>query len=260
MLIGKKYPTSMKNLIKHILREQTDVVPGVPKETTWVKGKSVTMSIPSKTLFFKATKQLVLSDPGGVLGMEDAAYEDRSWEMDSVLKLFGLNTNYESLTNKIFWAANDNQEGIEDGSINSFDELTLRQYKKYRVECSESWTENVYYNWAPIVEAYSEDDAMNAVYQDDDGYYQYYEWENQPGFDREVGDSDSMGKEVEQVTEIGPADGNIVPIKENESPDENELVDGLRGILNKQREAHSEDSWYGDITKLLKRLNIPLKG
>ena len=49
-------------------------------------------------------------------------------------------------------------------------------------------------------------------------------------------------------------------IKENESPDENELVDGLRNILNKQKESHSEDSWYNDITKLLKSLNIPLKG
>ena len=249
----------MRRIIKQILREQNDVVPGVPKETTWVKGKSVTMPIPSKSLFFKVVKQLVSSDPGGVLGMDASSYDDRSYEMDSVLKLFGLSTNYETLTNKIFWAANDNQEGIEDGSINSFDELKLRPYKKYRVECSETWTEHVYYNWAPIVEAYSDDDAMNMVYHDDDGYYQHYEWENEPGFERDVGDSDSDGKEVDDVVEIGIVNESRI-IKENESPDENELVDGLRHILDKQREAHSEDVWYGDITKLLKRLNIPLKG
>ena len=250
----------MRRLIKQILREQNDVVPGVPAETTWVKGKNVTMTIPSKTFFFKVVKELVLSDPGGVLGMDDSSYDDRSYEMDNVLKLFGLNTNYEVLVNKIFWAAYDNRDSVGTGTAKSFDDLELRQLKKYRVECSESWTEHVYYNWAPIVEAYSSDDAMNAVYQDDDGYYQYYEWDNQPGFERDVGDSDSDGKEIDDVVEIGPADGNIVPIKENESPDENELVDGLRNILSKQRETHSEDVWYSDITKLLKRLNIPLKG
>ena len=249
----------MRRIIKKILREQSDTVPGVPRESTWVKGKEFTMPIPSKPLFFKVVKQLVLSDPGGVLGMEDSAYDDRSYEMDNVLKLFGLSTNYEALTNKIYWASVDNLEGIEGGSINSFDELTLRQYKKYRVECSESWTEHVYYNWEPIVEAYSEDDAMNLVYHDDDGYYQYYEWENEPGFERDVGDSDSDGKEVDQVVEIGIVNESRM-LKENESPDENELVDGIRNILSKQREAHSEDVWYGDITKLLKRLNIPLKG
>ena len=250
----------MRRIIKQILREQNDVVPGVPTEITWIKGKQSTMAIPSKSLFFKVVKQLVLSDPGGVLGMEDSSYDDRSYEMDNVLKLFGLSTNYETLTNKIYWASVDNLEGIEGGSINSFDELTLRQYKKYRVDCSETWTEHVYYTWSPIVEAYSKDDAMNIVYQDDDGYYQYYEWENEPGFDRDVGDSDAEGKEVDDVAELGPADGNVAPINENESPDENELVDGIRNILSKQRKAHSEDVWYGDITKLLKRLNIPLKG
>jgi len=249
----------MKGTIKKILREQSDTVPGVPVETTWVKGKEHTMALPSKNLFFKVVKQLVLSDPGGVLNAQDSSYDDRSYEMDNVLKLFGLSTNYETLTNKIFWAATDNLEGIEGGSINSFDELTLRQYKKYRVECSESWTEHVYYNWAPIVEAYSEDDAMNMVYHDDDGYYQYYEWDDKPGFERDVGDSDSDGKEVDSVVEIGIVNESRM-IKENESPDENELVDGIRNILSKQREAHSEDVWYGDITKLLKRLNIPLKG
>ena len=249
----------MRRIIKKILREQSDTVPGVPTETTWVKGKEHTMPIPSKNLFFKVVKQLVLSDPGGVLNAQDSSYDDRSYEMDNVLKLFGLSTNYETLTNKIFWAATDNLEGIEGGSINSFDELTLRQYKKYRVECSESWTEHVYYNWAPIVEAYSEDDAMNMVYHDDDGYYQYYEWDDKPGFERDVGDSDSDGKEVDSVVEIGIVNESRM-IKENESPDENELVDGIRNILSKQREAHSEDVWYGDITKLLKRLNIPLKG
>jgi hypothetical protein len=251
----------MRRLIKHILREQSDVTPGVPPETRYDKQlqKHIPLPVPSKTIFFKVVKQVVVSDPGGVLEMDDSSNEDRAWEMDNVLKLFGINSNYEALTNKIFWAAYDNQEGIKDDSINSFDELNLRQYKEYRVECSETWTEHVTYFWEPIVESYSEDDATSVVYRDEDGYYAYWEWDNKPGFDRDVGDSDSDGKEVDRVTEIGPVNESRM-IKENESPDENELVDGIRNILSKQREAHSEDVWYSDITKLLKRLNIPLNG
>ena len=252
----------MKGLIRHILREQSDVVTGVPVETRYnsEQQKHLPMALPSKVIFFKAVKQIVEMNPGKVLEFDNTAPEDRSYEMDGQLRLFGINANYEALSNKIFWAAYDNQEGINNGSINSFDELELRPLKKYRVECYENWVEHVSYAWEPIVEAYSVDDAINMVQTDDDGFYQYYEWDNKPGFDRDVGDSDSDGKEIADVIEIGLADNvnESKVIKENENPDENELIDGLRGILHKQKEAHSEDSWYDDITKLLKRLNIPL--
>ena len=247
----------MKYLIKKILREHSDVAPGVPVDHYWEKGKQIPRAIPSKTIFFKAVKQIAETNPGNVLEHDEAATEDRAYEMDNVLKLFGINSSYYALVNKIFWAAYDNQEGIKDDSINSFDELNLRQYKKYRVECYENAVEHVSYQWAPIVEAYSEDDAASLVQMDDDGYYSYWEYDNDPSYDKDYGDMDSDGKEIESVTEIGPVNESRV-IKENESPEENELVDGLRDILHKQKEAHSEDSWYNDITKLLNRLNIPL--
>jgi|TARA_R110002020_G_scaffold79315_2_gene198909 hypothetical protein len=249
----------MKNLIKHILREHGDVTPGLPEETYWSKGEQTPYNIPSKTVFFKAVKQIVETNPGNVLEYDDTNTEDRAYEMNSVLKLFGMDSNYYALTNKIFWAAYDNRTGIEDGSINSFDDLELRQLKKYKVDCYENAVEHVSYAWSPLVEAYSEDDAANIVQMDDDGYYSYYEYDNDPSYNKEYGDVDSDGKEIDKVTEIGPLEG-LRMIKENESPDENELVDGLRHILDKQKESHSEDVWYGDITKLLNRLNIPLKG
>jgi len=247
----------MKDLIKKILREHSDVTPGVPIDHTWIKGKKIQRAIPSKTIFFKAVKQIVETNPGNVLEYDDTNPEDRTYEMDSVLKLFGINSNYYALVNKIFWAAYDNRTGIEDGSINSFDDLELRQLKQYRVECHENAVEYVTYYWEPVVEAYSEDDAASIVQMDDDGFYNHWEWDNRPGYDKDYGDTDSDGKEIEQVTEIGPVNESRI-IQENESPDENELVDGIRNILSKQREAHSEDSWYNDITKLLNRLNIPL--
>ena len=254
---GRDSRTTIGNPLR--LREQGDVTPGVPVETTYSSERKehVPMAIPSKTLFFKVVKQIVETNPGNVLEYDDTNTEDRAYEMDSVLKLFGMDSNYFALTNKIFWAAYDNRTGIEDGSINSFDELNLRPYKEYRVECYETAVEHVTYQWEPIVEAYSSDDAANLVIMDDDGYYAYWEWDNQPGYNKDYGDMDSDGKEIEQVTEIGPVNESRV-IKENESPEENELIDGLRDILHKQKEAHSEDRWYDDIEKLLKRLNIPL--
>ena len=250
----------MKGLIKKILREHSDVTPGVPIDHTWIKGKQIQRPIPSKTIFFKAVKQIVETNPGNVLEYDDTPTEDRAYEMDSVLKLFGMDSNYDALTNKIFWAAYDNKDSISMGTANSFDDLELRPLNKYRVECYENAVEHVSYSWSPVVEAYSEDDAASVVQMDEDGYYGYWEYDNDPSYDKEYGDMDTEGKEIEQVELIGAV--NLVNesrvIKENESPDENELVDGLRDILSKQRKAHSEDVWYSDITKLLNKLNIPL--
>ena len=258
MLIGKKYQTNMKRLIRKVLREQSDAV-DVPADAIWKAGVKTTRPIPSKTIFFKVVKQIALTNPGGVLNGTDHGQDDRSWEMNSVLKLFGVDAYYLSLSNKIFWAAYDNLSGLEDGSINSFDELKLRPLTKWAVEVEETWTEHVNYYWSPIVEAYSEDDAANIVQMDEDGFYQYWEWESEAGFQKEYGETDSDGKEVMNVKPASFIKESRM-LKENESPDENELVDGLRNILNKQKESHSEDVWYGDITKLFKRLNIPLKG
>jgi len=248
----------MKRLIRKVLREQSDAV-DVPADSVWKGGVKTIRPIPSKTIFFKLVKQTALTNPGGVLDSPDHDLGDRSWEMDSVLKLFGVDSSYLTLTNKIFWAAYDNLSGLEDGSINSFDELKLRPLSKWAVEVEESWSEHVHYYWSPVVEAYGEDDAANIVQMDEDGFYQYWEWESEPGFRKEYGDTDSDGKEIMNVKPESFIKESRM-LKENESPDENELVDGLRNILNKQKESHSEDSWYNDITKLLKRLNIPLKG
>ena len=243
------------------LNEQSDVVPGVPVSNAWdsAKKKHVPQPLPTKKLFLRVVKQIVSENPEDILSQTDITQEDRAHYLEDILKLFGINVWYRELTDKIFWAAFDNQIRIEADEVNSFDDLDLRPLKEYKVTCEENWTERVWYQWEPKVKAYSEDDAMNEVYADEDGFYQYWEWENEPGFSKDFGDTEGDGKEVIKVEEIGPVNESRI-IKENESPDENELVDGLRDILHKQKEAHSEDSWYNDITKLLKRLNIPLEG
>ena len=42
------------------------------------------------------------------------------------------------------------------------------------------------------------------------------------------------------------------------SPEENDLIDGIRDILKKQKKNKDEDAYYDDLEHLLKNLNIPL--
>ena len=239
----------MKYVIKKILREHGD------KEL-------------SDNLFFRITKQLLEDNPdmfGGDYHM-DTTY-DRAQDMSNVTKLFGISIHNYKLASKLYWAAYDNRDSLNMGTAKSYDDLELRPLTQWKVTCEENRNENIWYTWEPIVEAYDRDDAVSEVQYDEDGYYGYWEWEDEPGFDKEYGDTDGDGKEITDVVEIEPEDrfSSAPPeapqptnLTEAEGPEENELVDGLRDILHKQKESHSEDSWYNDITKLLKRLNIPL--
>ncbi len=42
------------------------------------------------------------------------------------------------------------------------------------------------------------------------------------------------------------------------SPEENDLIDGIRDILKKQKENKDEDAYYDDLEDLLKKYKIPL--
>jgi len=41
------------------------------------------------------------------------------------------------------------------------------------------------------------------------------------------------------------------------SPEENDLIDGIRDILKKQKENKDEDAYYDDLEHLFKKLDIP---
>ena len=98
--------------------------------------------------------------------------------MSTPLKVLGIDNSGEGLTDKIFWAANDNREGIVDGSISGYDQLYLRPLVQYDVPLYESVREYKTISWIPKVECYSKDDAMNTVIYDEDGAYDSYEWED----------------------------------------------------------------------------------
>ena len=51
---------------------------------------------------------------------------ERQRDMSTPLKVLGIDNSGEGLTDKIFWAANDNREGIVDGSISGYDPIIFK--------------------------------------------------------------------------------------------------------------------------------------
>ena len=260
----------MKALIKKILREEKgNRVMGSVKG---FDGKQKTYHSWDPKIFFRIIKEIidsVMSDKSLLDEMENESTWDRYDILKPTLNLFGITRDEfgwdaDSLINKLFWAIKDNYDGIKDGTITNFNQLDLRPLQTFKAEMQENAVEHVTHYWSPILEAYATDDARSAIMNDDDGLYNYFEWDNEPGYERETGDYDSDGNEVTDVYRIDVGQkrgkvGNSLGLTESESPDENELIDGLRKILHKQKEAHSEDVWYDDIQHLFKKLNIPLE-
>ena len=253
----------MKTLIKKILREQEEVkgATGSNYDYDTKKHYSVTNTV-STTQFFMAVRYLVENNSYDIL---DSLTDDDSWSrwqaLNKFLKLIGITENdldQESaagIPSKMLWAAIDNYEGIKSENIKSFDQLELRPLKQYKATCYENTTEHVTYYWEPTLEGYSERDVQNEIIEDEDGSYAWWEWEGTPEFDREVGDSDSDGIEIEDIIEVGI---DKKQIKEVESPEENDLIDKLRKIMKQWKKEDKENEWYDKIENALKELHVPL--
>ena len=203
----------------------------------------------AKSIFFKATQILCkMKDASWFTQNEDRGENlwERQGDMSTPLKVLGIDNNGEGLTDKIFWAANDNREGIVDGSITSYDQLYLRPLIQYDVPLYESVREYKTISWIPKVECYSKDDAMNTVIYDEDGVYDSYEWEDDKyNYNVDSEDWESEGKEldgeVQVVKTIYPAEegGEVVKESINEeigpSPEENDIMSELQELV---------DEWY----------------
>ena len=188
--------------------------------------------------------------------MKDASwftqYEDfndnlwhRQEDMSTALKVLGIERDSEGLTDKIYWAANDNRIGILDGSITNYDQLWLRPLVEYKVPLFENAREFKTVYWSPKVECYSKEDAFNTVLYDEDGVYDQWEWDGDPSYEVESEEWDGEGKEldgdIEVVQTIYPGEKGSEPVKEsiNEeigpSPVENDIMSELQELV---------DEWY----------------
>ena len=243
----------MKDLIKNILLEQTQMVPpeswhgesrGIGKdgrEYVWNK-QSIT-----KSMFMKGVKLLVRYNSESELDeIADGGQNlyERTTDLDKYLKLVGVRNNSEGLSSKMLWAAIDNYEGVNVGGIISYDQLNLRPLKKFDIDCWEDVNEYKTIKYRVTTEAFATIDAENMVIYDDDGVYQQYDW---PHIDEEHHEYDVQDRGTEEPSDKGDVyvhtdtnnytdekeddDQQITESKLKAGPEENDIISELEELL-----------------------------
>lgn len=215
---------NMKHLIRRILREDspgtgtwsdpliTDDSGNVPIQSyapTRVhegEGKYVIKPVSKKVFFLAVELLLRMKDSRWFEENSGESLDDSPWyraqDMNKTLKILGLNDT--GIADKVFWAAIDNKEGVEDGSITNYDQLDLRAFRRYMYPMYESVRVFKHISWAPVVEAFDGDDARAEVIYDEDGVYQSGEWYDKEGYEEEEVDWESEGAESDgEIEEVG---------------------------------------------------------
>tara|TARA_R110002050_G_scaffold245993_2_gene383738 strand:- start:593 stop:1522 length:930 start_codon:yes stop_codon:yes gene_type:complete len=208
----------------------------------------------SKNIFFKALEILCkMKDASWFTQNEEL--DDNLWQrqqdMSTPLKVLGINED-GGLTDKIFWAANDNREGIVGGSITGYDQLYLRPLIQYDIPLFESVREYKTVSWVPTVECYSKEDAFAMVIYDEDGAYDSYEWESDKyNYSSDTDDWESEGKEQDGEITVAKViyqaekgsepvgDPNLGKVQESiikemgPGPEENDIMSELQELVDK---------------------------
>ena len=225
-------------------------------------GKQKTYHSWDPQIFFRIIKEIIDSVvPNNSL--LDEMDHDSTWDRYEVFKptlnLFGVTQDdfgwdAGSLINKLFWAIKDNYDGIKDGTITTFNQLDLRPLQTFKADLHENSVEHVTHYWSPILDAYDGDDASSAIMDDDEGLYNHYEWEGQPGYERETGDYDSDGFEIADIYVVDQSE-KPTWINESESPEENDIIEELKELVSLKKESISTDEIKEIITKYT---NLPI--
>ena len=205
----------------------------------------------SKELFFKAIN-LLIKNKSKSWFEENLEPDDSTWyrnnEMKPFLKLIGLGATaaIQGLASKMFWAAYDNYDGIISGTITNYDQLELRALSLYTIPLIENVHTSKSVEWSPEVKAYSEDDAFAEVMYDDDGYYEYYEWDGHKSYEEDHYESDSDGKEENDIIDDLKEALEIWQTKEYESDKERwgEYHKDIEAIVNKYKNLSLNEIYY----------------
>ena len=221
-------------------------------------------------IFFKIIKRIVLETDWKLIHShsEPDYIHDRDSLIEKFTKLYGFNSldfteNADGIQHAIYWAVYDNYDKIVDGRVNNFNELKLRPTQTYNVHMHSHETEYVEYKWViPKIKGYSKDDIERSVQMNEDGLYDWWEYETNPGFYRDVydnGDRDEWG--VESMEEVG-TDSN--PINENwweeETTDKWGLLEkDMREAMDKIIEDHTPN-WGGDQYNVMGAIEDIMEG
>ena len=191
--------------------------------------------------------------------LKDVIDPDELWDrvklIKNVTKLYGMGgkdevVDSDGLIHAMFWAAIENYDGIKDGTITNFSQLEVRPLKSYEVKMFATEDEYVDYHWTVTAQGYDENDVMSEVQDNEDGLYDWWEWENKPGFDREVADSERREWEAQGIREVSGTKGKLSENwweeEQQQSTDKWGLLEkDMRKAIDKIIEDHTPN-WGGD--------------
>ena len=135
--------------------------------------------------------------------------------IQDISKLYGMTgkdqdvEDSDGLVHAIVWAALENYDGIKEGTISNFSQLEVRALKSYEVDMWATEDEYVDYRWTVSIRGYDKNDVEKEVSMDDDGFYQWWEWDNKPGFEREVADSERRDNGINEIRETSSNKGKL---------------------------------------------------
>jgi len=181
---------------------------------------------------------------------------DELWErvklIKNITKLYGMGgkdevVDSDGLIHAMFWAAIENYDLIKDGTITNFSQLEVRPLKSYEVKMFATEDEYVDYNWTVTAQGYDKSDVLSEVQVNEDGLYDWWEWENKPGFSREVAESERREWEAQGIKEVSGTKGKLSEHWwEEETTDKWSLLEkDMREAMDKIIEDH-KSNWGGD--------------
>ena len=154
----------------------------------------------------------------------------RKEALEPMLKLINLDLHGTDIS-QLFWLAYDNREGLREDTINSYQDLKKRPLKTYEVSITEQELESIEYNYKVLIDAYAEQDAWEEVIQNEDGEYHWWDYEDSEGFDKEVYDSETRERDVNEIKEVAIDGVSIVKEQITASPVENDIISELEGLI-----------------------------
>lgn len=151
------------------------------------------------------------------------------------LKLYGINLRSDRfLSEKLFWATFDNWDKFNsDNPPTSYLDLELRPIKKYEVPVTEYVSRSVAIDYTITEYGYSAKEVKELIRNNVDGEYYYYEWEDSRDYREEVGEEETTDTEIGKPKEVSVINEstNKRIIKENPSPEENDIIDDLKELV-----------------------------
>ena len=192
----------------------------------------------SPQVFFKITKSLIDDmTKDSVKDIADAlGHINDSGLFTDTLKLYGVNTRLDRLLNeKLFWAIHDNWDKFNsDNPPQSYEELELRPIKKYEVPVTDFVNRSIAIDYIVTEYGFSADEVYQLIQNNEDGEYVYYEWDMEDGYREEVGNEEQTdSSDIGEPKEVGfiNESRNKRIIKENPSPEENDIIDDLKELV-----------------------------